>query len=162
MRSTIGFCLMAAVTAVAGCGEAASLEKALIDALTARGTTALEEPGNLVISYVNDTDAPVQWQLAWEGGGALEPTAFTAQLDAGQAQTITLTGPVFRLWPGPADRPGVAATVRPGGPEPVEVPYTGPALELGVDYRLGDIVTCRISQASQGQYQIAVEVAGGV
>ena len=162
MRSTIGFCLAAALTAAAGCGEAASLEKALIEAVTARRTAALEEPGNLVISYVNDTNAPVQWQLAWEGGGALEPTAFTAQLDAGQAQTITLTGPVFRLWPGRADRPGVAAIVRPAGVEPVEVPYGGPALELGVDYRLGDIITCRISQAPQGKYQIAVEVAGGI
>lgn len=162
MRSTIGLCLAVALAAAAGCGEAASLEKALIDALTARRTTGLEEPGNLVISYVNDTNSPVQWQLAWEGGGALEPTAFTAQLDAGQAQTITLTGPVFRVWPGRPDRARVAATVRPAGAEPVEVPYAGPALDLGVDYRLGDIITCRITEAPRGQYQIVVEVAGGI
>jgi hypothetical protein len=97
--------------------------------------------------------------LVWEGGGALEPTRLNAQLDPYQSQSVALAGPVFRVW---LDGRGVAAIVKPADADPIEVAYSGPAMELGVDFQMGDIINFRIDEVEQGRYKITADVAGGV
>ncbi|MFQ6048057.1 MAG: hypothetical protein ACE5K7_01680 [Phycisphaerae bacterium] len=120
------------------------------------------EAGNLVINYVNQTKRPVQWYTWWEGSGSLEADTFAARLEAGSSQSLTLTGPVFRVSLGRPDTSAVAVVIDPAGTAPVSLRYSAPPLELGVDYRQGDIITFRVTPAERGRYHIGVEVTGGI
>jgi hypothetical protein len=144
---------------LAGCSQVGSLQEDVLEALTTGRLVSPDESGNVVVSCENATQWPVQWELAWEGGGALEPTRLNAQLDPHQSQSVALTGPVFRVW---LDGRGVAAIVKPANADPIDVAYSGPEMELGVDFQMGDIITFRIDEVEQGRYRITADVSGGV
>ncbi len=145
----------------AGCSELGGLEDSIVEALMVSPPADASEASNLVISCENATGWPVQWQVTWEGSGSLEPTTFTGQLEAGQSQNIAVTGPVFRFRPGGLDGSGSAAMVRARSGA-VTAAYDGPALELGVDYRMGDIITCRIVETTTSRYRVMVEIIRGI
>ena len=155
-------CLLSMMSLLAaGCSELGGLEDSIVEALMVSPSPEAAEGSNLVISCENATGWPARWQVTWEGSGSLEPTTLTGQLEAGQSQDIAVTGPVFRFRPGGLDGSGSAAVVRSRSGA-VEAAYDGPTLELGVDYRMGDIITCRIVETTKGGCQVMVEIVRGI
>ncbi len=152
---------MACVLAATGCFGPAASQTAVLSALTGTEERAVTGSGHIVVSYTNRTDAPARWTLVWQGPSAVSPTVLTTSTEPGGSGTATLEAAVSRLSLGALTLPSVGVLVGPQDATAIEVAYPGPVLEAGVDFHDGDIVTFILSEVSQGEFAIGVEITPG-
>ncbi|MBN1341079.1 MAG: hypothetical protein JXQ73_00260 [Phycisphaerae bacterium] len=157
----ISLAIAALLAANPGCVGFSAFEGNLLAGLGLPSGLLDEDGGNVVISYANGTKSPVQWRLAWQRSGSLEPTVLAVTIQPGQTKTLAVEGTVERVALGSLDGWSVAAVIDPGGVNPHTVTYGGGALENGVDFQSGDIIRCGISDSGGGKYLISAEVAKG-
>lgn len=157
IRSAATVCVLA----VTGCFGPAASQTAVLSALTGAEEHAVNGSGNIVVSYTNRTDASAHWTLVWQGPSDGSPTVLTTSTEPGGSGTATLEAAVSQLSLGGLTTPSVGVLVGPQDASAIEVAYPGPVLEAGVDFHDGDIVTFILTEVSQGEFAIGVEITPG-
>ncbi len=149
------------VAGSAGCVGFTGVDSDLLASLGLPPGLLIEEGGNVVISCVNGTQAPVQWRLTWQQAGSEEESTFAVTIESGKTKTLSVEGGVERIAAGSLAGWSVAAIVDPSGLDPHTVSYGGGPLENGVDFQSGDIIRFSISPSGDGKYLITAEIARG-
>jgi hypothetical protein len=147
---------------ICGCVGFIGLDSNLLTTLGLSPSPVADDGGNVVVTYTNATDKPVQWRLAWQQAGSTDPSTLAVTIQPGQTKTFSVEGTVERIAAGSLDDDfSIAAIVDPAGANPHTISYSGGRLQNGVDFRSGDIIRYNISPSGPGKYLISAEIARG-